>query len=89
MATGLRLWPWVFRASLISSMEKFCLRIAMTWSRTASRFGARWGPVRGWMKKGRCGVFAELVAEHSETPGRIAEALGDLMRGEALDKIGS
>jgi hypothetical protein len=35
------------------------------------------------------GVLAAWVAEDSEATGRIAEALGDLMRGEALNKIGT
>jgi hypothetical protein len=38
-------------------------------------------------KEGAVGVLAELVAEHAETPGGIAKTLGDLLRGEALNKV--
>jgi hypothetical protein len=38
-------------------------------------------------KEGALGVLAELVAEHAETPGGIAKPLGDLLRGEALNKV--
>jgi hypothetical protein len=50
-----------------------------------------WGAVGSFTRldeEGSLGVLAELVAEHAETTGRIAKALGDLMRGEALNKIG-
>ena len=50
-----------------------------------------WGAVWSFARleeEGTLGVLTELVAEHTETPGRIAKALGDLLRGEGLDKVG-
>ena len=49
-----------------------------------------WSVVRSfaWLdEEGSLGVLAELVAEHAETPGGRAKALGDLLRGEALNKV--
>jgi len=49
-----------------------------------------WSVVRScaWLdEEGSLGVLAELVAEHAETPGGRATALGDLLRGEALNKV--
>jgi hypothetical protein len=49
-----------------------------------------WSVVRScaWLdEEGALGVLAELVAEHAETPGGIAQALGDLLRGEALNTV--
>ena len=40
-------------------------------------------------KEGALGVVAELVAEHAETPGGIAKPLGNLLRGQALNKVRS
>jgi hypothetical protein len=34
-------------------------------------------------------IVAELVTEDTKGPGRIAEAVCDLMRGESVDKIGA
>jgi hypothetical protein len=42
-----------------------------------------------WLEEERSlGVLAALVAEHAETPGRIAKALGDRMRREPRNTIG-
>jgi len=49
-----------------------------------------WSVVRSFARldeEGALGVLAELVAEHAETPGGTAKALGDLVRGEALNKV--
>jgi hypothetical protein len=40
-----------------------------------------------WEKEGAVGVWAERVAEHAETPGRSAQPLGDLLRGETCHKV--
>ena len=41
-----------------------------------------------WLEKeGALGVWAELVAEHAETPAGRAKTLSDLLRGEALNKV--
>lgn len=49
-----------------------------------------WGTVGAFARldeEGSLGGVAALGAEHSKTPGGRAKALGDLMRGEALNKI--
>jgi hypothetical protein len=49
-----------------------------------------WSVVRSFARldeEGSLRVLAELVAEHAETPGGIAKALGDLLRGETLNKV--
>ena len=33
--------------------------------------------------------MAELVTEDAEGPGRVAEAAGDLVGGEAFDEVGA
>lgn len=35
------------------------------------------------------GLAAEMAAQDAESPGAIAEAPGDLLRGEMLDKKGA
>jgi hypothetical protein len=35
------------------------------------------------------GIPAELVAEHTERTGRVAEPTGDVGRGESLDEVGA
>ena len=51
-----------------------------------------WGAVGSFARldeEGAVGVLAERVASHAETTGRIAQALGDLMRGEARNNLGT
>ena len=49
-----------------------------------------WGVVwsfAGLDEEGAVGVLAKLVTEHAKTPGGIAKPLGDLLRGQSLNKV--
>ena len=49
-----------------------------------------WGVVwsfAGLDEEGAVGVLAKLVTEHAKTPRSIAKPLGDLRRGQSLNKI--
>ena len=50
-------------------------------------FGGPVWPLARLNEEGALGILAELVAEHAETAGGIAKALGDLMGGKSLGKI--
>jgi hypothetical protein len=51
-------------------------------------FGLELGTGPAWTEKLKGGM-AKLAAENPKSPRRVAEAAGDLLRGEFLDKIGA
>jgi hypothetical protein len=49
--------------------------------------GCRLWALFGWREELAMGILAEVVAEHPETSGGIAEALGNLLGREPIDEI--